>query len=179
MSRKRIILNFNSEIKTIFDRHSISLHDGLSYLLCLYYGTDPSYIPIELERKILSTGIVTKEYSSDTLQWNISLFEETENNFEWIVEWMEMFRRVNPERKGLKTDVLKRMKVFFANNPAIRKEEVFKATENYLGSLSSSMYCKKSHKFIYEQDGSSMLLDYVEKLKEREDEKNNKFYDVI
>lgn len=178
MSRKRIVLNFNSEIRSIFATHSISIHDGLAYLLCLYYNLDPSYIPEVLERKILSTNIVTKDYENDIIKWNVSLFEETENGFDWISDWMDLFKRVNPERRGTKADVLRRMKTFFMNNPSVRKEDVFKATEMYLQSVSSPMYCKKSHKFIYEQDGSSMLLDYVEKLDENKDQKT-KFYDVI
>jgi len=164
MSRKKIALEFNSEIREVFNTNSISIHDGLSYLLCLYYGTDPSYIPKELERKVLSTNIVTKDYSNDELKWNISLFEEIENGFEWISDWMEMFKQVNPERKGVKTDVLRRMKKFFVNNPSIRKEDVIEATKMYLKTIDNSIYCKKSHKFIYEQDGTSMLLDYVERI---------------
>jgi hypothetical protein len=163
MSRKKIALEFNSEIKGIFNKSSISIHDGLSYLLCLYYGTDPSYIPKELERKVLSTGIVTKDYSNDELKWNVGLFEETEN-VEWISDWMDMFKQVNPERRGVKADVLRRMKKFFVNNPSIRKEDVLEATRMYLKTIDNSIYCKKSHKFIYEQDGSSMLLDYVERI---------------
>jgi len=164
MSRKKIALEFNSEIKDIFNRSSISIHDGLSYLLCLYYGTDPSFIPKELERKVLSTGIVTKDYSNDELKWNVSLFEETESGFEWITNWMDLFKQVNPERRGVKADVLRRMKKFFVNNPSVRKEDVFEATRMYLKTIDNSIYCKKSHKFIYEQDGSSMLLDYVERI---------------
>lgn len=164
MSRKKIILNFNSEIRDIFNRNSISIHDGLSYLLCLYYGTDPSYVPKELERKVLSTGIVTKDYSDDELKWNISLFEETESGFEWITEWMDLFKQVNPERRGVKADVLRRMKKFFINNPSIRRDEILEATKSYLKTIDNPIYCKKSHKFIYEQDGSSMLLDYIEGL---------------
>lgn len=164
MSRKKITLEFNSEIRDIFNRSSIPIHDGLSYLLCLYYGTDPSYIPKELERKVLSTGIVTKDYNNDELKWNVGLFEETENGFEWISDWMDMFKQVNPERRGVKADVLRRMKKFFVNNPSIRKEDVLEATKMYLKTIDNSIYCKKSHKFIYEQDDSSMLLDYVERI---------------
>jgi len=162
--RKKITLEFNSEIRVRFDKHKIPIHDGLSYLLCLHFGTEPSYIPIELERKVLSTNIVTKDYSTGELKLNVALFEESENGFEWISEWMDLFKNVNPERKGVKADVLRRMKIFFTNNPSVRKQDVMEATQHYLNTLSSPMYCKKSHKFIQEQDGSSMLLDYVDNL---------------
>lgn len=161
---KQITLNFNSEVRSLFIQHNISIPDGLSYLLCVHYGVTPSYIPSELERKILSTNIITKDYSTDTIKWNISLFEETEIGFEWIGDWMDLFKAVNPERRGVKADVIRRMKKFFVNNPSIRKDDVFEATKIYLLGVSSPMYCKKSHKFIYEMDGSSMLADYIEQL---------------
>jgi len=164
MSRRIITLDFNSEIREIFRRYSIPLHDGLSYLLCLYYGTDPSFIPESLESKVLATRIVTKDYETGEVKWNVSLFEETESGFEWIGEWMDLFKKVNPERRGTKADVLRRMKKFFVNNPSVRSEDVFEATKMYLKTIKDPVYCKKSHKFIYEQDGSSMLLDYVERI---------------
>lgn len=179
MSRKKITLDFNSEIKEIFNSNSISLHDGLSYLLCLYYGTDPSFIPKELERKVLATNIVTKDYSNDEVKWNKSLFEETEIGFEWIGEWMDLFKDKNPERRGIKADVLKRMKKFFVNNPSIRREQVFDATQMYLRTVDNPIYCKKSHKFIYELDGSSMLLDYVERIPTNRISIQQKYDDVI
>lgn len=179
MSRKKITLNFNSEIRNIFNNNSISVHDGLSYLLCLYYGTDPSYIPKELERKVLATNIVTKDYENDEIKWNIDLFEETESGFEWISDWMDLFKNVNPERRGVKADVLRRMKKFFVNNPSIRKEQVLEATKMYLKTVDNPTYCKKSHKFIYEQDGSSMLLDFVERIDSNRAAIQNKFDDII
>lgn len=166
---KQITLNFNSEIKGLFISHKIPTHDGLCYLLSLHYGLLPSFIPAELERKILATGIVTKDYENNVYKWNIPLFEETEIGFEWIGDWMDLFKNVNPERRGVKADVLKRMKKFFVNNPSIRKQDVFDATNTYLNGVSSPMYCKKSHKFIYEMDGSSMLKDYVDQLQEKKD----------
>ena len=158
---KKLILKVNSEIRQIFVDKSIPVHDGVAYLLCLHYGVSPSFIPEELERRVLSTNILTKDYSDDTIKWNLNLFEEQEIGFEWISEWMDLFKAVNPERRGIKADVLKRMKKFFVNNPAIRKEEVFQATKEYLSNVTNPMYCKKSHKFIYELDDSSMLLDFV------------------
>ena len=163
MAKKQILLDINPEIREIFIDKSIPVHDGIAFLICLYYGISPSYIPIELERKILSCNIVTKDYVSDTISWNVNLFEEQETGFEWVSEWMDMFKEVNPERRGVKSDVLRRMKKFFVNNPSIRRDDVMKATQTYLKSVSEPIYCKKSHKFIYEQDGTSMLKDYVDR----------------
>ena len=92
---------------------------------------------------------------------------------------MDLFKAKNPERRGVKADVLRRMKKFFVNNPSIRKDEVFQATENYLKSVSEAIYVKKSHKFIYEQDGTSMLKDYVDGLSKAQEVKRADLEDVI
>ena len=178
MSKNQIILNFNSEIRSILSAQHIPIHDGLAYLMCIHYGISPSFIPEELERKVLACRIVGKDYTNEEYKWHIPLFEETETGFEWIGEWMDMFKKVNPERRGVKADVLRRMKKFFVNNPAVRKDEVIAATQEYLDSISNGTYCKKSHKFIYEIDGSSMLLDYVLRIQQRVKEvkpQNNDF----
>lgn len=178
MSKGQILLNFNSEIRTILASHHIPIHDGLTFLMCLHYGISPSFIPSELERKVLACRIVNKDYIHDEIKWLVPLFEEGESGFEWIGEWMDMFKKVNPERRGTKADVLRRMKKFFVNNPSIRKDEVIAATQEYLDSITQAVYCKKSHKFIYEMDGSSMLFDYVERIQKRikvDDYKNDDF----
>lgn len=175
----RIKGNFNSEIKSILISKNLSVHDGISFLLCLYYGTQPSYIPKELEKKILASGIVTKNYGTDEIVWKIKLFDEQETGYEWVKEWMDLFKAKNPERRGIKRDVLIRMKKFFVNNPSIRKDEVISATKLYLKGVDNPRYCKKSHKFIYEQDGTSMLLDYVNQLTEQTTRQKKYNSDII
>jgi|SRR6187402_71683 len=167
MSRRQIISTFNSEIKEALSRNSIAIHDGLGYLLSLHHGVDPSYIPMELQRKVLAAKIISKDYANDEIKWLMPLFEETESGFEWISEWMDLFKAINPERRGVKADALRRMKKFFVNNPSVRKTDVFDATNLYLSTVTNPMYCKKSHKFIYEQDGTSMLLDFVEQKQDK------------
>lgn len=166
---KRPILEFNSQIRDLFKIYNIPLNEGLGVLIMYYYNIFPSYIPEKLERDILATGIISKNYSTDTIEWKINLFKDTENNFEWITEWMDGFKRINPERKGIKRDVLQRMKKFFVNNPGMTKEKVFQATINYFRTVRDPQYLKKSHKFIYEEGSTSMLQDYVDRL----DELNN------
>lgn len=175
----RISFNVNSEIKTILDRKSIPRHDGITYLLCLHYGLDPSFIPEEFKRRVLASGIATIEFPSGTVKWNTPLFNEQEIGFEWVSEWMDLFKAVNSGRRGVKSEVLKRMKRFFVNNPAIRKDDVFRATKKYLGEVTSPQYCKKSHKFIYEIDGTSMLLDYCSGLRTSSEEQTRYEEDII
>lgn len=163
---KKVTIELNSEIRKLFKENSINIHDGVTYLLSLYHNLDPTYFPQEFKTKVLSTNIVTKDYKTNTYIWNIPLFEEQEVGYEWIKDWMDLFKAVNPDRRGTKQDVVIRMKRFFANNPGVSKEDVFKATKLYLVGVSQPLYCKKSHKFIYEQDNSSMLKEYIEKIQE-------------
>ena len=163
------IPNLNSQIRDILVENNINLEDGISYLICINYGLKPSFVPVDLERKILAVGILNKDLSSNTICWKVPLFGEQTTNFEWISEWMDLFKKVNPGRRGVKTDVLRRMKKFFANFPDIRKDEVFYATYKYIQSVNDPQYIKKSHKFIFEQDGSSMLKDYVDEIRRLED----------
>ena len=175
---KEIILKPNSKIKAILELHKISYLDGLAYLILVYYGLKPSYLPEALERKVLATGIISFDYTSGTVKWNESLFEENEIGFEWIKEWMDLFGRVGgPDRRGVRASVLKNMKKFFVNHPSIRKDDVFAAANKYLLTVNNPIYCKKSHKFIYELGGDSMLLDYVEQHKESKP--SNELDDVI
>lgn len=172
MSRKKVQVEFNSEIKDKLNEIKVPLHEGLGYLTNLHYGLQPHYVPETLKQKIFTSGIVTYNHTIDDFIWNIPLFEEAETNFEWIKEWMDLFKAVNPARRGVKKDVLIRMKRFFVNNPSVRKEDVFTATKNYLKTVQNPMYCKNAHKFIYEQDGTSMLESYVSSIQETQERQN-------
>lgn len=160
-------IKVNTEIKKILARRNIPIHDGVCFLVSLYYGLNPSFIPKELERKVLASGIVTKDYSTEQITWLVPLLEESVTGFEWVGAWMDLFKEVNPDRRGVKREVITRMKRFFVNNPSVRTEDVVDATKLYLKGVNEARFCKKSHKFIYEIDGTSMLTDFVEQLKKR------------
>jgi hypothetical protein len=175
----KLKLEVNSEIMKKLRENKINIQDGISFLLCLYYSIKPSYIPTNLEKKVLCSGIVSKEYGSGTIDWVVPLFNESIVNFEWIKGWMDLFKNVNPERRGVKADVLKRMKDFFMNNPTVTVKDVQEATKLYLSTVSEPKFCKKSHKFIKEQDGHSMLLDFVTQYKERQEFESHYKNDVL
>ena len=46
------IPNLNSQIRDILVENNINLEDGISYLICINYGLKPSFVPVDLERKI-------------------------------------------------------------------------------------------------------------------------------
>lgn len=155
-------MEFNSEIKKILVKNNIKIDDGLLVLVGIYFDIGYNSFNQDVFKKLSTLGIFSKDYVSNSIVWNIPLFEEQETGFEWIGEWMDLFKQINPERRGTKADVLRRMRRFFALNPSVRKEDVFNATKRYLSGISDPTYCKKSHKFIAEQDGSSMLKEFIE-----------------
>lgn len=157
-------LKINEEVKKELQSKGIPLKDGLPVLLSIYFNLEPEYIPKELKVKVLSTNIVSIDYESDTIVWNTSLFDGQENNFEWIEEYMEMFKSVNKDRRGLKSSVLKRMKKFFMTYPDIRKDEVMEATSSYLKTIENPTYCITSHKFISNEHGEP-LKDWVDEIR--------------
>lgn len=166
-------LTVNSSILEKLSNANISIQDGIAFLLSLYYEVYPSYVPEILKTKVLALGIVTKDYSSDEIIWRQPLFEESLDNFEWIDDWLLLFKNKNPQRRGNKREVLKRMKRFFANNPNSTPEEVLKATKSYLNQT-APQYVRMSQRFIYEQDGSSMLKTYLDTSIKKT---NNKYYE--
>lgn len=158
----------NSEIREILKENDIRYTDGLSYLLSLYYDCVSTFVPDIFKLKMLTTNIfeVTEKQG---FVWNISLFEEQLTNFEWVKEYRDAFKQINPERAGdLNTCVL-RFKRFFAKYPQYRVEDVKEAVNAYFRSVSSPKYLMKSQKFIFEghiNTGSSELLTWLERIGE-------------
>lgn len=166
---KKSLLNFNTEIIEILKNNKINIVDGTSYLVLLYYQLNPSYVPDKLSILINSLGIFTKDYSTEEIVWNISLFEECEKNFEWVKDFMGKFKKVNPQRVGIKKFCLLRMKKLFKNNPHITPQMVLKATDNYIKTVRDPNYIKTSHKFIEEEGSVSLLLNFIDNLSEKEE----------
>ena len=161
-------MKINSKIKEILTDYKITIKDGVSYLILLYYDCIPSYVPSSLMTQLNKTNIYSFESSS--IQWNVKLFEEQITGFEWVVDWMKLFSDINKERRGVKNTCIARMKKFFAEFPDIRKEDVVEATKMYLDSLKGQdrKFLKTSHKFIYEGSGTekmSHLKEWVDKYK--------------
>lgn len=157
-------LKINDKIKKELQDKGILLNDGIPVLLTIYFNYKPTYAPPELIRKILSTNIINVDYSTGTYTWNTSLFEGQEENFSWIEEYMELFKVVNKDRKGLRSSVMKNMKKLFMNYPDVRKDEVMKATEEYIKTVDNPQFLISGHKFISNKDGEP-LKDYIDELR--------------
>jgi len=146
---------------------AISKDDGITYLLALYYGYNPSYIPESISSRMNRTGIYVKDETSNTLDWKVPLFDGQDTNFSWVsLEWIPLFENVNPKRKGIKKTAIARMKKFFANYPQYRQDDVMSATKMYLNNLQNADYLITSHYFIQKGKGiekTEPLLEWCEK----------------
>lgn len=153
-------MEINERVLEIFREFKIFPDDGICYLISLFHGYKPTYIPEEIKKKINLTNIV--EERDKNLHWNIPLYQGQTTNFEWVAkEYMRMFHQVNPERRGVKRSCIARMKKLFAKHPDIRKEEVLGATRMYL-MATDSRYIRMSHYFIEKGTGATKTSDILE-----------------
>lgn len=162
-------MNINNKAIEAMDEVGISARDGIPYLISLYYGYEPTYIPDELKLKMNRTGIFERKFKgADKLFWKIKLFDEQETNFGWVkAEYIGLFEAVNEERKGSGTMATARMKKFFATYPQYRKEDILAATQMYLDNVTDPRFVITSHYFISKGAGvdkSEPLLEWCEKL---------------
>lgn len=162
-------MEINTDIYEVLEDFKIKREDGICYLLSLYFGFSPTYIPEDVKLKINLSKIIEIEIikdKKDRIKWNIPLFEGQEVAFEWVkTEYVELFR---PYGKASNVkDATDRMKKLFAKNPDIRKEEVLGATEMYLYSEAHRpMFIRMPHYFIEKGRGGERtqdILDWIDK----------------
>jgi hypothetical protein len=161
-------MTINEEIKDVLKECQISFNDALPYLISLYLGYKPSYIPEKLQKQINAAGIVKPGKGSEGLIWVVPLFEEQTTGFDWVDKWVDSFAKINPDRRGNGRFAKARMKKFFAKYPEYRKEDVIGATKMYMRSVSDPQYLMKSHNFIHKGQGANAveeLLEWCEKYK--------------
>lgn len=164
-------MKLNPEIKNILQFYNINIDKGYLCLLGIYYGLDIDQIYDEVVVKQINlTKIVEKDYKTNSLTWNIPLFEGIEYAFEWVSsEYNILFKQLNSKRASDSTSCILRMKKLFSLNPDIRKEEVIEATKLYLETVNDPEYLKSSHKFIYEGNGVSTvwhIKSWIERYRE-------------
>lgn len=154
-------MKLNENIKPVLESFGIIYEEAIPYLLSLYFGFNPDYIPDYIKQKVNITKIV--EYSGNEFKWNIPLFEGMEpvdNRWSWVItEYIALFAKIG---KGTnKREALTRMKRLFATNPDIRKEEVLGATEMYLYNTESK-FVRLPHYFIEKGVGGDKTQDILE-----------------
>jgi len=155
----------NQELISILNEYNIRVDEAIPYLLSLYYGYNPSYIPDDLKRKIHITKIVSIDIKTNTLVWNIPIFNNQETEFSWVkTEYIELFRPLGKATNYRES--LTRIKALFTKHPHIRKEDVINATRLYI-SNTDNKYVRLPHYFIEKGIGLSKtndILNWIDKL---------------
>lgn len=171
----------NEDLIQILNENHVDIEKAKLYFLCIYHDIDTNFVLLT-EKDITTLNllkIVDRDYESNTVTWNIPLYQEEcgDSDWDWVREWMKGFAGVNPERKGVYATCVSRMKKFFGKHPKYRKEDVFTARDMYLRTIDNPKYCMTSHKFIFDSAGvmqNSSLLGYCEKITENDNELSTK-----
>lgn len=164
-------MQFNPDVIDRLRELNISKDMGLLYLLGIYHNLDVETLcSEEVIKKMNLTKIVTKDYQTNTITWNAPLFlgGETEH-WTWVKDWNDRLGRIDMSKKAALPDVVKRMQKFFQEYPEYRKEDVLRATENYIKSLNQPKFLMNTARFIFDGAGfnrKSTLLAWCSKLKE-------------
>jgi len=157
-------MEINKVILEAFKEANIRQDDGICYLLSLYYGFNPTYIPDDFKMRMNTLRIY--EYNKDVLRWNVPLFDGQELAFGWVEkDYVSMFKDANSSKGGKVRESIVRMKKLFAHHPDIRKEEVLNATRMYIMNTDPN-YLRFPHYFIEKGVGVDKtydLLDWIEK----------------
>ena len=158
-------MEINTEIKSILQECGVGVEDGMSYLLMVYFGYKPSFVPEVLKTKVNATGIYFMD-KNNSLQWKIPLFSDQETAFDWVKsEYVQLFVDAHPDKRGNGNSSVRLMKAFFASNPDVRKEEVIEATKMYMRN-NNPQFIRQSHYFISKGKGANKieeLKDWIEK----------------
>jgi hypothetical protein len=159
-------MNINEEILEILTESRIHKDDAICYLLSLYYGYKPTYIPDEFKQRLNITNIYEEDKNKKDIKWNIPLFEGQQTAFEWVkIEYCQMFKETNSTRGGNVREATARLKKLFAKNPDIRKDDVIGATRMYLMNTDSN-YIMNPHYFISKGDGADRtetIMNWIDK----------------
>lgn len=158
-------MKINEKILDVFKDYNINPDDGICYLLSVYYGYKPTYIPDEFKQKMNVSKIV--EIKGKDIVWNISLFLEQETSFDWVkTKYCSLFIE-HTGNSGYYTESVRRMKKFFAEYPQYRMDDVINATKLYLNNTEPK-YTRRPHYFIEKGKGvekQSDLLTWIDNYK--------------
>ena len=156
-------MNINDEILEILSEVKIQKDDGICYLLSLFYGYKPEFIPDSFKQKMNITGIYQEERGS--IKWNVPLFEGQQTTFEWVKDYCQLFKDANSLRAGHVREATALLKKLFATNPELRKDDIMNATRMYIRNTDPK-YIMMPHYFIQKGIGASKtttILDWIEK----------------
>lgn len=161
-------MKLNPEIQKLLVEANIDLDESILYLLSLFHNLDSDCISEKTIRIVNNIGIVERDYKTNTLLWHVPLYDgqNTDSVWDWVNEYRDLFAAKNKERSGSKKTCVMRMKLFFSENPHVRKEDVLEATALYLRTV-EPQFVKTAERFIYDGQGNyktSMLSNWIERV---------------
>ncbi len=163
-------MQINQEIPKLLAEHGVDCSLGLLYLLGVHHNLDgiSEIIPEPIVRLVNNLGIVERNYRDNTIEWHVPLYDgqNVDSVWDWVNEYRKLLASKNKEREGNKKSCVQRMKIFFAQNPEVRKHDVLDATTMYLRTVEPK-FVKMAERFIFDGQGNyktSMLLQWVERL---------------
>lgn len=165
----------NEEILEILTECKIQKDNAICYLISLFYGYKPDYIPDTFKQRMNITGIYEEERGS--IKWNVQLFEGQQTAFDWVEkEYVKLFKNANPSRTGHVREATSLLKKLFATNPELRKDDIIGATKMYIRNTDPK-YIMMPHYFIQKGIGASKtttIIDWIEKFKLAEEQEKGR-----
>lgn len=163
-------MKINQEIFKLLEEHDVDKNEGVLYLLSIYHNVESNCISEKTIRIVNNLGVVERDYKTNTLIWHVALYEgqNVDSVWDWVNQYRDLFASKNKERVGSRKTCVQRMKMFFAENPHVRKEDVLEATTMYLRTI-EPQFVKTAERFIYDGQGNyktSMLTSWVERVLE-------------
>ena len=163
-------MKINEEIFKLLEEHDVDKNEGVLYLLSIFHNIESNCIAEKIVRIVNNLGIVERDYKTNTLMWHLPLYDgqNVDSVWEWVNQYRDLFATKNKERSGSKKTCVMRMKLFFSENPHVRREDVLEATAMYLKNV-ESQYVKTAERFIYDGQGNyktSMLSQWVDRVLE-------------
>lgn len=163
-------MKLNPEITKLLKEVDVDLDESILYLLSIFHDLESNCITDKTIRLVNNLGIVERDYKTNTLLWHTALYENqnVDSVWDWVNQYRELFASKNKERAGSKKTCVMRMKLFFSENPHVRKEDVLEATTMYLRTV-EPQYVKTAERFIYDGQGNyktSMMSNWIERVLE-------------
>ena len=163
-------MKLNPEIIKLLKEVDVDLDESTLYLLSIFHDLSADCITDKTIRLVNNLGIVERDYKTNTLLWHVALYENqnVDSVWDWVNQYRELFATKNKERAGSKKTCVMRMKLFFSENPHVRKEDVLEATTMYLRTV-EPQYVKTAERFIYDGQGNyktSMMSNWIERVLE-------------
>lgn len=170
---------FNPQLKMLLEENNIDVNNALCYLLSVFYELDCSCFSDRLKKEVQLLNIFVLKYEKKEVVWEISLFKDFDVNFDWVNEYRDLFKNVNPKRNGSKQVVTSRMRKLFSLYPDIRKDEVLGATKLYLDSVDNYNYITTAERFLFQDRDGSPIIDWIEKFRENNDVNVEQYIDDL